>query len=63
MIKKFVAAADQATRYGRQCAVLNTEYTERDFGRVFDAWLIFLGQFNGQVREVLSRTFWQAYNS
>lgn len=59
----FVAAADQATRYGRQCAMLNTAQYEREFIQVFDAWLMFLGQFRQDLREVLSRTFWQAYNA
>jgi len=59
----FVAAADQAARYGRQCAELNAMEHERSFGAVFDAWLAFLSQFNSSLREVLSRTFWQAYNA
>jgi hypothetical protein len=58
-----VAAVDQATRYGRQAAQLNVPEHEADLSRVIDAWLAFLGQFSGTTRDVVSRTFWYAYNS
>lgn len=56
----FVAAADQAVRYGRQMAVLNPQSTH-DAQRIFNAWLAFISQFRGNVREVLTRTFWEAF--
>lgn len=61
----FVAAADQATRYGRQMASMNTVPTETNGNslRVFYAWQHFISQFEGNTREVLTRTFWQAFYS
>lgn len=57
----FVAAAEQATRYARQIAVLDVNSPDKL--RVFNAWQAFISQFSGNNREVLSRTFWQAYYS
>jgi hypothetical protein len=68
-----LAAADQVTRYGRQLADIERQMMVlyagiehplwRDRNGVFDAWLAFIGQFHGNNREVLTRTFWQAYYS
>jgi hypothetical protein len=59
----FSQAAEQATRYGWQLAYLNIQFAEENFGAVWEAWIAFIEQFQGNVREVLTRTFWQAYNS
>lgn len=61
-LNPFVAAAEQATRYGRQVAALSP-FATPDMVNVFAAWQGFIAQFEGNVREVLTRTFWQAYHS
>lgn len=76
---QFVAAADQVVRYGRQLCniewnvrVASAEhgmtmeeeiYQRSGYAEVWAAYAAFLSQFQGSTREVLSRTFWQAYHS
>ena len=58
----FVCAADQVTRYARQLADMN-DASHASFHAVWEAFWQFIEQFDGNNREVLTRTFWRAYNS
>lgn len=74
---QFVAAADQVVRYGRQLSHIEwnirwsagrgDEVSEIHYHSAFqalwDSFDQFISQFPGALREVLTRTFWQAYNS
>jgi len=73
----FIAAADQVTRYGRQLGAMDwqirygaaggddphTALVQVGYFTVWDAFQRFMDQFEGSNREVLTRTFWQAYHS
>lgn len=66
----FIAAVDQATRYGRQIGDIDAQHAWLSGGhytliehrsQIWEAWCHFVNQFNSNVREVLTRTFWSAY--